>query len=145
MEEQDLPDLTKLDLVNLSEIGRRAGVQRSTVCNWRKRHKSFPEPFLELPVGAVWPWRSIERWLKTTGRLTDPGAARMALAEAALRQADADASEMAGLLDEFLRLTDKIISGLPADEVAARVETLIGALKLLHPNTDNPLQDRSIE
>ncbi len=64
-------DPKTLPLVGLIEIARRAGVRRSVVTDWRRRHPAFPEPVETLKVGPVFWWPEVERWLLSTGRSTD--------------------------------------------------------------------------
>lgn len=52
------------NLVNASEIARRAGVQRSAVSNWSARGVGFPEPVVRL----MFDWREVETWLRATDR-----------------------------------------------------------------------------
>ena len=73
------PD-TGLDLVGPFEVAERAGVSRSTVSQWRRRHETFPAPVAHLGAGrraprgeasegtAVWRWADVAEWLVLTGR-----------------------------------------------------------------------------
>ena len=68
------------DLVGPSEVAERAGVSRSTVAQWRRRHPDFPAPLAYLGAGRqaprggssggmpVWDWPAVAAWLVTTGR-----------------------------------------------------------------------------
>lgn len=53
------------ELVNASEIARRAGVSREAVSNWAQRHKDFPKP-IKAAAGVkhtLRDWGQIEAWL----------------------------------------------------------------------------------
>jgi hypothetical protein len=59
------------DLVGASEIAERLGLnKRSVVHDWRARNIGFPEPVLTLRMGHLWLWPEVERWARSTGRLT---------------------------------------------------------------------------
>lgn len=58
------PSSPTLDLVGVTEIAQRAGVASiNVVYMWRKRHANFPPPYVELAMGPVWLWESVEAWL----------------------------------------------------------------------------------
>lgn len=58
-------------LVGTGEIAERLGVKRTSVVHdWRRRHRDFPEPVLELRMGLLWWWPDVERWARHTGRLS---------------------------------------------------------------------------
>lgn len=65
------PELLR-NLVNASEIARRAGVQRSAVSNWSARGVGFPEPVVRL----MYDWREVDAWLRETHRHPKPQANR---------------------------------------------------------------------
>ncbi len=67
-----LTDVAKLDLVGVSEIAERLGVQRGTVSIWKLRG-FMPKPDSELKSGPVWRWSRIEKWARETGRLKEDG------------------------------------------------------------------------
>jgi hypothetical protein len=53
------------ELVNASEIARRAGVSREAVSNWAQRHKDFPKP-IKAADGVkhtLRDWAQVEAWL----------------------------------------------------------------------------------
>jgi hypothetical protein len=53
------------ELVNASEIARRAGVSREAVSNWAQRHKDFPKP-IKAADGVkhtLRDWAQVETWL----------------------------------------------------------------------------------
>jgi hypothetical protein len=59
------------DLVDQTEIARRAGVKVGTVRMWRQRHPDFPEPDAVLSIGPVWVWSKVAPWVavdRPTGR-----------------------------------------------------------------------------
>ena len=68
------------ELVGPAEVAERAGVSRSAVTQWRRRHADFPAPVAVLGAGRqapkgdaagmpVWTWGAIHAWLAATGRL----------------------------------------------------------------------------
>ena len=69
LQEQGEPEDLARNLVGAAEIAGRAGVGTRAVSMWRARHETFPTP-IDLKMGPVYWWPSVERWLKETGRLT---------------------------------------------------------------------------
>lgn len=65
-----VPTLQPEDLVGASEIAKRLGVHRDTIHTWRRRHDGFPAPIAELEQVLVWSWPDVERWARSTGRLS---------------------------------------------------------------------------
>ena len=61
----------QLQLVGLTEIAQKAGVQKAAVSTWRARHADFPEPYVVLHTGGVWLWPQVRDWLQRTGRTFD--------------------------------------------------------------------------
>lgn len=59
------------ELVGLTEIAQRAGVQKPVVAMWRVRDDTFPAPVADLRVGAVFWWPDVQAWLVRTGRRAD--------------------------------------------------------------------------
>jgi|TARA_Y100000031_G_C7914100_1_gene245211 predicted DNA-binding transcriptional regulator AlpA len=58
-------------LVGAAEIAERLGVKRPhLIHDWRRRYPEFPEPVLTLKGTLIWDWKDIERWAKTTQRLS---------------------------------------------------------------------------
>ncbi|MCU1483687.1 MAG: hypothetical protein JWN67_433 [Actinomycetia bacterium] len=58
-------------LVGTAEIAERLGVKHGeTVHAWRRRYPDFPPPIATLKQAMVWSWPDVERWAKSTGRLT---------------------------------------------------------------------------
>lgn len=57
-------------LVGAAEIGDRLGAQARTVHQWHKRYDDFPEPVARLRQAMVWAWPDVERWARSTGRLS---------------------------------------------------------------------------
>jgi hypothetical protein len=55
--------MTDLDLVDISEIAKRAGTTPGTVQTWRHRHADFPAPLVQLRIGPVWDWPPVAAWL----------------------------------------------------------------------------------
>ncbi|MEV5752451.1 hypothetical protein AB0L00_31935 [Actinoallomurus sp. NPDC052308] len=55
-------------LMSMTEIAELAGVQRPVVSNWRRRHKSFPEP-VEDQARPLFDSRQILDWLVDTRRV----------------------------------------------------------------------------
>lgn len=63
------------DLVSVSEISARAGRPINTIQSWRRRHRDFPPPVVQLAAGPVWNWPAIAQWIsgRRAGRLkADP-------------------------------------------------------------------------
>jgi hypothetical protein len=60
------------EIVDITEIATRLGVPKNTVNVWRTRGV-LPDPDLDLTVGPVWYWSTIEKWAKATGRLKEAG------------------------------------------------------------------------
>lgn len=60
-----------VELVGLTEIAMRAGVQKPVVATWRTRHDDFPAPAALLAAGPVWYWHDVRAWLERTGRKWD--------------------------------------------------------------------------
>lgn len=67
------PAPENLPIVGLIEICMAAGVKRTAVSAWRKRHPDFPEPVAELATGPIFWWPDVADWLTRTGRRTDAG------------------------------------------------------------------------
>jgi hypothetical protein len=61
---------SQIVLVGVKEIAERLGVPRGTVSIWKLRGL-VPEPEVELGLGPVWRWATIERWARKTGRLKE--------------------------------------------------------------------------
>ncbi len=55
---------TESPLLNLTDIARLAGVSRTVVSNWRKRHTDFPQPAAEPASGPVFNRDEIAAWLE---------------------------------------------------------------------------------
>jgi type I restriction enzyme M protein len=73
-------------LVGIPQIAEIAGVGRSAVSNWRKRHADFPAPKVQTPSGALFDLREVEDWLIEQGKISEraPASARLwGLADAA--------------------------------------------------------------
>jgi type I restriction enzyme M protein len=76
-------------LVGIPQIAEIAGVGRSAVGNWRKRHEDFPAPKVQAPSGALFDLREVEDWLIVHGKIARraPASARLwGLADAARGQ-----------------------------------------------------------
>ncbi|WP_331750808.1 MULTISPECIES: hypothetical protein [unclassified Streptomyces] len=58
-----------METLNLSQIGRRAGVGRLAVVNWRRRHPDFPEPVGGTDESPQFGAGEAEAWLRAHGRL----------------------------------------------------------------------------
>ncbi len=56
-------DVSEMDLVGRVELAQRAGTSPSVIDVWRRRHASFPAPIVDLAMGPVWDWPSVEAWL----------------------------------------------------------------------------------
>lgn len=55
----------KLELVGLGEIAQIAGVDKSTVCLWRKRFSDFPKAIAQLSVGPIFVKAEVTLWILT--------------------------------------------------------------------------------
>jgi type I restriction enzyme M protein len=55
---------TESPLLNLTDIARLAGVSRTVVSNWRKRHADFPAPTAEPASGPVFNRDEVATWLE---------------------------------------------------------------------------------
>lgn len=89
----------RTDLLRPADIARLAGVDSSTVANWRRRHEDFPEP--SIGTDRMFDRVAIVSWLRQRGFLrdSDPVAA---LRAAGLRQPGLLALEVgaiAGVID----------------------------------------------
>lgn len=51
------------DLVGLAELAQRAGTSTGYIRVLRRRHADFPAPVVELAMGPVWSWATVEAWL----------------------------------------------------------------------------------
>ena len=72
-------------LVGIPQIAEIAGVGRSAVGNWRKRHTDFPTTKVQTPSGALFDLREVEDWLIEHGKISQraPASTRLwALADA---------------------------------------------------------------
>ena len=58
------------NLVGVAEIADRLDVGTSVVHDWGRRYPEFPKPAKRLRMGLVWNWPDVERWAKSTGRLS---------------------------------------------------------------------------
>ncbi len=59
------------DLVGAAEIADRLGLAHvESVHTLRRRHPDFPQPVTKLRQAMVWDWNDVERWAKSTGRLS---------------------------------------------------------------------------
>lgn len=56
-----------MDIVDVTEIAKRAGTTPGTVHSWRVRHADFPAPIM-LAVGPVWQWAPVQKWLEKRKR-----------------------------------------------------------------------------
>lgn len=52
-----------MDLVDVTEIARRAGTSPGMVHQWRRRHADFPAPLVTLAIGPIWTWEPVKEWL----------------------------------------------------------------------------------
>jgi predicted DNA-binding transcriptional regulator AlpA len=53
--------MQEVEIVTGAEIGRRLGVTREAVRQWRRRD-DFPEPLGRAGRAVVWEWQLIESW-----------------------------------------------------------------------------------
>ncbi|HMM49345.1 MAG TPA: helix-turn-helix domain-containing protein, partial [Miltoncostaeaceae bacterium] len=76
--------------ITASQIARLAGVSRSAVSNWRRRHADFPAPLGEgAGASPLFDRAAVERWLHERGLSTAPAdtvdALRLAVSAGARR------------------------------------------------------------
>ena len=50
-----------MEIVSGAEIGRRLGVTREAVRQWRQR-PGFPEPVGRVGQAVAWDWEVVRRW-----------------------------------------------------------------------------------
>lgn len=60
--------IPEVDIVDASEIGKRLGVQKKSVHQWRTRHADFPAPYKTLAIGPVWAWLEVFLWAVEHGK-----------------------------------------------------------------------------
>lgn len=60
------------ELVGLREMAARSGRSINTIQSWRRRHRTFPAPYVELAAGPIWEWRAVEAWLRDRGQRRRP-------------------------------------------------------------------------
>lgn len=65
------------ELVSGAEIGRRLGVSRETVRQWRAR-PGFPEPLGEVGRSVVWDWGAVSGWASRERPAHGPASSRAA-------------------------------------------------------------------
>lgn len=58
-----------MEPVGLAEIAERLGVKQQTAQMWRHRNL-LPPPRWQVSRQPAWDWQDIQRWAKTTGRLS---------------------------------------------------------------------------
>jgi hypothetical protein len=59
------------DLVGAAEIAERLGIKRPhLIHDWRRRHPEFPQPVVELKGTLIWLWPEVEKWARSTNRVT---------------------------------------------------------------------------
>jgi uncharacterized protein len=51
------------DLVSVSELALRSGRSVNTIQSWRRRHRDFPAPSVELAAGPIWVWSDVSAWI----------------------------------------------------------------------------------
>lgn len=60
------------ELATGAEIGRRLGVMREAVRQWRSR-PGFSEPLGRIARAVVWDWPTVEAWVGTKAHQNRPG------------------------------------------------------------------------
>lgn len=50
------------NLLGVTEIAARLGVQPNTVTVWRRRHPTFPQPLVVLSMGPIWWASDVDAW-----------------------------------------------------------------------------------
>lgn len=66
-EDPTKPNYNNSDVINMTMIAQRFGVQLNTVHMWRKRSAvtAFPAPDMAMPGGRpqpLWYWKTIRMW-----------------------------------------------------------------------------------
>lgn len=56
------------DLVSVSELAARSGRSVNTIQSWRRRHRDFPSPSVELAAGPIWLWGDVSTWIEGRSR-----------------------------------------------------------------------------
>lgn len=64
------------DLVSVSELAARSGRSVNTIQSWRRRHRDFPSPSVELAAGPIWLWGDVSAWIDGRSRRPQAGADR---------------------------------------------------------------------
>lgn len=88
----DGSEVASLDVVSVTEIARRTGRPVNTIQSWRRRHRDFPKPIVQLAAGPIWNWPAVEAWVASRGRVPAsktaelPGAELVAQGLADLRE-----------------------------------------------------------
>jgi uncharacterized protein len=52
------------ELVSVSELAARSGRSINTIQSWRRRHRDFPTPSVELAAGPIWLWEDVSTWIQ---------------------------------------------------------------------------------
>lgn len=65
------------ELVSVAEIAARAGRPTNTIQSWRRRHRDFPPPLVQLGTGPIWTWPTVAGWIESHGRSRNEPASRV--------------------------------------------------------------------
>jgi hypothetical protein len=63
------------DLVSVTELASRSGRSVNTIQSWRRRHRDFPAPNVELAAGPIWLWGDVSAWIDQRSRRPTTGSA----------------------------------------------------------------------
>ena len=64
------------DLVSVAELAARSGRSVNTIQSWRRRHRDFPSPNVELAAGPIWMWGDVSAWIERRSGRIAPAASR---------------------------------------------------------------------
>ncbi len=64
------------DLVSVAELAARSGRSVNTIQSWRRRHRDFPAPNVELAAGPIWRWSDVSSWIDQRSQGSSGGISR---------------------------------------------------------------------
>ena len=64
------------DLVSVAELAARSGRSVNTIQSWRRRHRDFPAPSVELAAGPIWLWSDVRSWIDQRSQGSSGGISR---------------------------------------------------------------------
>jgi hypothetical protein len=109
-------------LVAAADIARLAGVGRSAVSNWRRRHAGFPQPVAGTPASPLFALTEVEAWLRGQGKLLE-----VPRVEQAWQELRAHAGDNLRLASTLADAGERLISGqAPEQPAVAGLAAAIG-------------------